>query len=567
MRCSFAALMRTASLMIWGILAPVAAAAAPPPGGTWMAPEEWRIETDGASTVSARAGSAPANPELLVAFALAPDGGWVNVDHELAPGFTLEVPVCFTMQADAACRLEIKFTDRDGSTFGRRVPLGGRYREPTALVVYLASTEYCWGGDDEEFGEPARFWLAFSGEGEGTVRLTGVGPGLPGTPATLRPSGPQLDPDRDLRGLGLRQRRDAVLRPEDPLVLDWLKQLQDTAGPGALPLPDLLGGNDVSTFNSALVAMAFILEDERERAERILDFYAGATDRANEDPRLQSFFLRGEARGFFQHVVLRDTGGTPALHAAGSDRWMGDMAWLLLACLHYRQACGSDRYDELIGLLRDLLVSWYKDADDGPGGYVQHGWRKGDVRLHEDHGHPEGNIDCYAAFRLCGEEVSARSIRSWLDRTLGRKPSLPLDLYSWRVLAYGPEAAALLDIPEFDLRYRKSVEFLGRSAVGFYHGPDIDVDNVWLDGTGHMACAFLTCGDMLRGNFYGNQLDAFIIEENLGERALHCLPYAANRSGGYQWTDPGRGVASAAAWYIFAKNRFNPLRLETAPGP
>jgi hypothetical protein len=532
-----------------------------------MARAEWRLETDQGTAAELASASGPAGPQLLLTFGLAPGGGWVNLSHQLPAGFSAGVPLCFTVQADADCRLEIKFTDRDGSTFGRRVPLAGRYGRPETVVVYLTSTEYWWGGDDEQFGEPARFWLAVSGEGEGALRLSEVQLGSPGTPATFRPAGPQLDPDRDLPGLGLRQRRAAALIPEDPRVIEWLRQLQDAAGPGPLPLPDVLGGNDVSTFNSALVAMAFVLKDERERAERILDFYALATDRDNGDPTLQSFFLHGEARGFYQHVVLRDTGGLRALHTAGGDRWMGDMAWLLLACLYHRQTYASDRYDELIGLLRDLLVSWYRDADDGPGGYVQHGWRKGDVRLHEDHGHPEGNIDCYAALRICGDEDYARDIRTWLDRTLDGELSLPLDLYSWRVLAYGPEAAPLLDIPEFDLRFRKSIEFGGRQAVGFYHGPDIDVDNVWLDGTGHMACAYLTCGDRLRGNFYANQLDAFVIEEDFDGKVLHSLPYAANRTGGYQWIDPGRGVGSAAAWYLFAKNRFNPLRLAPAPGP
>jgi hypothetical protein len=29
--------------------------------------------------------------------------------------------------------------------------------------------------------------------------------------------------------------------------------------------------------------------------------------------------------------------------------------------------------------------------------------------------------------------------------------------------------------------------------------------------------------------------------------------------------DPKKGFVSVAAWYIFAKNRFNPMRLKQAP--
>jgi hypothetical protein len=243
------------------------------------------------------------------------------------------------------------------------------------------------------------------------------------------------------------------------------------------------------------------------------------------------------------------------------------MAWLLIAYKHYEKLHGREqRYAEVTGLLKDLLMEWYTDAGDGPGGYVGHGWRQGDAYLHEPLGHPEANIDCYAVFRLCGETEYAGEIRTWLDRTV-RGQSLPLDVYTWRAMAYGEPAARLLDIPEQDLRYRKTLTMGDREVMGFYHGADIAVENIWLDGTGHMACAYLTLGDPLRGQFYANQLDAFLIDREIGGVLTRALPYTANTAGAYDWVRTDRGFASVAAWYLFAKARFNPLRLERKTAP
>jgi hypothetical protein len=115
---------------------------------------------------------------------------------------------------------------------------------------------------------------------------------------------------------------------------------------------------------------------------------------------------------------------------------MGDMAWLLIAYCDGHQKYGGDGYARVIGDLKGLLKSWYIDNPQGPGGYLRHGWRRGDVQLHEQTGHHEGNIDCYAGFTLLGERQLAKQIGAWLDHELADRSDLPLDLYAWRVLAY-----------------------------------------------------------------------------------------------------------------------------------
>jgi hypothetical protein len=148
---------------------------------------------------------------------------------------------------------------------------------------------------------------------------------------------------------------------------------------------------------------------------------------------------------------------------------------------------------------------------------------------------------------------------------LNNAVDLPLDNYTWRVLAFGKGHSELLNIPEYDFRYRKILTVRGRRVMGFYHGPDIEQDNIWVDGVGHMAAAYLTCDFRERGYFYANQLDSLLLVQTLYGRQVRALPYTANRSGGYTWVDTTKGFTSCAAWYILAKNGVNPLRLTFAP--
>ncbi len=531
-------------------------------GVSWDSPALWQASTDGSSQVVLGAGEgAQAGAAVTAKWTLAPGGGWVQMKAEAA-GVDEKTPVVFYLKAEGTGDLELKLVDADGSTFGRKIPLTGQYAKWTPIVIYPGSLDHWWGGDDL-LGIVREFHVAVSGRGTGTLILDEVGLGRPGLVSSFPPAGPQIDPNATLPGIGPAQRRDAAMNPADSGVLAWLKAVQDASSPEKALLP-AMEDNQAQTFNNALVAMAFLVEGEVERAERILDFYARATDRRNADTMLQNFFLKGQPRGFFQHVRLRSEGGGPAYTTYGNvDRWMGDMAWLLLACEHHKRVTGTARYKVLGSLLRSLLVSYYTPAKNGPGGYVQHGWRAGDARLHESDGHEEGNIDCYAVFQLVGETKKAEAIRAWLDHRLKGR-GLPLDLYTWRAMAYGRDSASLLDIPEYDLRFRKTVTFNGKEVVGLYHGPDLNVSNIWTDGTGHMAVAHLAVGDRERGQFYANQLDRLLIGRTVGGTPVRALPYTTSTAGGYDWVKTDRGFSSCAAWYIFAKRRFNPLTLETA---
>ncbi len=479
------------------------------------------------------------------------ESGWVIMRTDSITGYNNNKPIVMFLKASGEVDIEFKFIDNDGSVFGKRASLEKIYTDWTSVALFQNDLDYWWGGD-EIFNELAGFEIAFSGKGRGIVGIDEIGIGKED-----QLSGLYLDPYREDPTIGFNQCRDSILTPEDTLVLEYLKLIQDSSSSDAKLLQTMEDGV-VSTFNNSLVAITFILKNEKERAERILDFYSNATDSNNTDIRLQNFFYNGEARGFYQNISLSD------YHAGYTDpRWIGDMAWLLVAYKYYEIKYSSGKYHYITSLLKDLLLSFY--IEEGEGGYIRHGWRNGDSYLHESIGHHEGNIDCYAALKLCGEDSIANRIKIWLDYeldSLKNNKDLPLDLYTWRVLAYGEGYEGLLDILETDLRFKKTLEINEKKVKGFYPFPTLDFNNIWIDGLGHISCAYLVYGDQGKGNFYANQFDKLFLEYDLFGKTIKTFPYSVNKSGEFGWVDTTKGFISCAAWYILAKNKFNPLIIE-----
>ncbi|MFH1369489.1 MAG: hypothetical protein ABII64_10245 [Elusimicrobiota bacterium] len=528
----------------------------------WDNPALWDTsgEIDGVSRISLSQFKENGTEGIRVDYELLKEEyGWVVMRLSPPGKWDPGVPFVFSIKADASCVLEIKMIDKSGANYVKRIPIKDKYREWTEVVVYFDNLEYGWGGDGK-FVNLKYFAFAFSGPPDnGTVWLSGVKYGKKGIKSSFGSRGGMIpDPNRNLPGYGFNQRQDRRLAPQNLRVLGWLKRVQDKGTPDKKLIPSAdIEDTQIQTFNNALVAMAFIVEGEQERAERILDFFANATKPDNDDPTLQNFFYKGEARGFFQQVV--ENAGTYHDDENISNRWMGDNAWLLIAYRYYDKEYNNHRYDKIEKLLKELLIFWYKPAKVG--GYIQHGWRSGDSKLHEDYGHAEGNLDAYAALRLCGEKKISKKIRKWLDNELGSRTGLPLDNYTWRVLAKGRNYGYLLNYVDHDLRYLKTIDHYGNKVKGVWHKPDDTVNNVWVDGVGQLACAFFVSGDWKKGNFYANQMDDYLIDRGIDDKVYKALPYTLNKQGGIDWVILDRGFASCAAWYIFAKNRFNPMRL------
>ncbi len=393
---------------------------------------------------------------------------------------------------------------------------------------------------------------------------------------------------------------DSILngKTNEELVLSYLESIQDNFSNDKMLVP-AQEDNSGQTFNNALTAMAFILEGEKERTERILDFYSDRVDQSNMDLNKQNFYYNNEARGFYQNIRLVSEGtGKPVYSAFLCDRWMGDNAWLLFAYKLYEKKYGFDNktaYSNVIDLIKNLMFEYFYDDPNGHGGFVRHGWRWGpkdlrlksnltseeqaqlhnDAYLHETDnngkyvGHEEGNIDFYASLKLCGENETANKIKVWLDNRMTELENanigLPLDLYSWRSMAFvdqGQYYKDLVWVPENDSRFKKEIKFNNKSVTGFYSFADASIQNIWVDGVGHMSCAFYAAGNKSLGDFYSHQMDSLLVLRSIENQISYALPFSANTTGAYNWVDINKGFSSACAWYIFTKYGFNPFTLE-----
>jgi hypothetical protein len=220
---------------------------------------------------------------------------------------------------------------------------------------------------------------------------------------------------------------------EQPLPRDscrYLAQLQDSQMSGLVPL--LLAQNYTSTYVNAVVAVAFVLCNQPERARRIFDAFAS---RSSECPCACG-------QGFQQNRDAATGGPDPT-----SDCWLGDNAWLLTAVKSYRERTGDHRYDPLIEQLKGWLQC-LKSHSPEPGIIGGHRPAQACAIIPP---HAEGSIDVVGATHGLGVEALRTSVKQWIDREVwiprgdcfDRGPTnlgnLPTDHCSWGFLALGVE--------------------------------------------------------------------------------------------------------------------------------
>ena len=79
---------------------------------------------------------------------------------------------------------------------------------------------------------------------------------------------------------------------------------------------------------------------------------------------------------------------------------------------------------------------------------------------------------------------------------------------------------------------------------------------------GHVACAYYAIGHVEKGDYYLAQMEKLAVPITVDGVQTLGIPYAATKTPGYDWVNPDEGFVSCAAWYIFAKHHFNPMRLD-----
>lgn len=347
--------------------------------------------------------------------------------------------------------------------------------------------------------------------------------------------------------------------PDPTKVLNGL--LQKQAASGLVRSYDTLPR--AVTYDQALAAMAFTFNQHYTEAQNIFNVYLAK-------------FNAGGFAGFHEEYDVVSPGTI-----IDADRISGPNAWMLLALMHYRNVRGSGATTQYEAMI-DGLAAWLLGLQDTGDGAVRYGFAAG---IHPNEKSTEHNFDCISAFKVYAEmrnnntyRTAATNIANWLQTQMyvpaqnrfnvGEygATGLPntdraLDAYSWAPLATA-SYANVLNTAIVDLSTRQICALTGNLVEGFDFsgsiGQPVDKDAVWIEGTAQMSMAFYATGNSALGDFYANELDKAIVNVS---PTTQGLPYATNAGTAYGFTmDPNNSSASSAAWYLFMKQKFNPLQ-------
>jgi hypothetical protein len=328
----------------------------------------------------------------------------------------------------------------------------------------------------------------------------------------------------------------------ETLIINWFNNQQLPNG----LLESTENGNVVSLYDNALAAMVFMLYDELERAESIFNFF---------NSRMESELL-SDVGGFSQ---FRDRDGVPSNH-----RWMGDNAWLLVALNNYKEITGSSRYD----ILSAGISSWLRNLQDTDGGLFA-GYDADNALL--NYKVTEGNIDAFSAVvgydNFHGDLLNFLGNNRWddADNNLMAWPDnqdyrYAIDNQTWAFCVFvGYPHSAIYSADRFASSQIATVNGIRLSGFDI----DEDKDTVFIEGTGQMALTLRLIGEEVESNYYMAELEKVLIASPSYDNASG-FPYASNIGTGFGdtplWTGADTEIAiSGGAWYLFAKNNFNPF--------
>ena len=328
---------------------------------------------------------------------------------------------------------------------------------------------------------------------------------------------------------------------DEAKVYNWFKNLQLSNG----LLESSENSNVVSLYDNALAALVFISYGDFEQAEKIFNFF---------NARIDSELLSGTG-GFSQ---FRDRNGNPNNH-----RWMGDNAWLLIALNNHAALTGGTKYNRL----SEEIEIWLRSLQDTDGG-LWGGFNSENSQIHKI---TEGNIDAFNA--ILGYDTFHIKLLNYLENERwdtteklliawpgNQKYLFALDLHPWGYCIFEDFPVAVLAKADRYITTKTSTA-LSNQITGYCF--DIDKDVVWLEGTGEMIIAFQHAGLTTEAEYYITELEKIILKSTMFPNSAG-LPYTTNFGTHYGDSDLWAGVdvnpaISSSAWYLFAKNKFNPF--------
>ncbi|MDD4955079.1 MAG: PilZ domain-containing protein [Candidatus Omnitrophica bacterium] len=362
-------------------------------------------------------------------------------------------------------------------------------------------------------------------------------------------------------------------------IYSWIKNRQDLLSGLVLSYEGDENLKKMSfTYDQALAAIAFVLFDDKERAEKIFDFYLKKVDKGEKI--FNAYYTQGDCAEYVAHS--------------------GPNAWIGMAVLDYYKETGNKKYLPIAEEVSDFLFEMM-DSEGGIKGGPTVEWYS-----------TEHNLDAYAFFKSFYEVTknekylkAAEKIKSWIFKyaytsygppvNRGKGDStIATDTYAWSVTAFGAEELLFLNMnPENILDFavdncsvtanfkRKEREIC---VKGFDFAKYRNVARggvVSCEWTAQMVLSFEIMADyysrkdaakskeyLNKSVFYSNELQKMLITSpsKIGIEDP-CLPYAssADVDTGHGWRTPNgdrTGSLSSSAYFLIAYLGYNPLKGE-----
>lgn len=338
------------------------------------------------------------------------------------------------------------------------------------------------------------------------------------------------------------------------------------------------------TYDQSLASQSFTLKGDKERAQKILNFYKEKAERVNGVFANAYDALTSKVVEYMVH--------------AGPNIWLG------IAILQYTNRFKDRQYLSLAeDIARWLIRLQNEDREFGIRGGPRHAWFS-----------TEHNLDAYAFFGMLYKmtekkeylEAQQRTF-TWIkanayNRLEGRlnrgkgDATIATDTFAWAIAAIGPEILKQSDMdPDqiMDFAERNclvSVDYMrpgGKKLkiTGFDFGRHEHLARGGIVSTEWTAQMVVTLrimadyhrerGDLLKADYYKTKAEFYLSE--LGKMVIvspsrigqgqGCLPYATqdNVDTGHGWRvarGSRTGSTAGTAYTIFARSNYNPLVLD-----
>lgn len=325
-------------------------------------------------------------------------------------------------------------------------------------------------------------------------------------------------------------------------VYEWIKSRQLENG----LQNSTENGIMLSLYDNALAALVYTMYEDYDRAEAIFDVFDGKIESELQD----------EYGGFAQFLDLSGN-----IFGGGiGKRWLGDNAWLLVALNAYHYKTGTDKYSGLVS----GLDAWIRSLQL-PNGGLSSGYDEGGNMMEPV---TEAMIDSYNA--ILGFDSFHTKLLNYFfinrydddEDVLVSWPENPdykyaIDMSSWAFLAMNNMPESVLEFA--DQRFKLTEGDITGYCI------DEDLDAIWPEHSLQMAVAYINAGNEYfdRANDIISNMEKLFINSTT-DMNTKGLPYASNQAtmygAGSLWVGVDTDIyLSSCAWYLFAKNGFNPF--------